>query len=228
MPTFLPHRCLPWLIASASLVLPASAATMIEISDLNGTLPPPNDRSFEVGTSKQQAEVMGWSQSIAYGDVRISAFLGDSRVGSTVTAYLTSAIGPGAGLPIATSTVSIAQTTGLPASTELFSGLTLEPGSYFLTLYNFDLSTATDPAWYRGASVAFGPGITANGEFYANNHGDGTVDPVNPWRSTFKTSPLYDSAFIVTGTVVPEPSAMAFLGLGLLGLLTSLWRRDSR
>ena len=217
---------LPWVLATASLVLPATAATMIEISDLDGTLPPPNDRSFSVGTSKQQAEVMGWSQSIAYGDVRIAAFLGDVRAGSTVTAYLTSAIGPGAGSPIATSTVSIAQTTGLPASTELFSGLTLEPGSYFLTLYNFDLSSATDPVWYRGAAVSFGPGITPNGEFYANNHGDGTVDPVNPWRSTFKTSSLYDSAFIVTGTVVPEPSTVALVGLGLLGMLASLRRWD--
>lgn len=217
-----------WTLAAASLVLPATAGTMIEISDLGGTLPLLDDRSFPVGTSKQEAEVMGWSQSIAYTDVRISAFVGDTRTGSSVTAYLTSAIGPGAGSPIATSTVSITQTTGLPASTELFSGLTLEPGSYFLTLYNFDLSSSAEPSWYRGASVSFGPGITPNGEFYANNHGDGTVDPVNPWRSTFKTSPLYDSAFIVTGTVVPEPSTVALVGLGLLGMLASLRRWDGQ
>jgi hypothetical protein len=219
---------LSWIVASASLVLPTTAATMIDISDLSGTLPHPNDRYFDVGTSKQQAEVVGWSQSVAYTDVRISAFLGDSRSGSTVTAYLSSTIGPSAGSPIATSTVSIAQTTGLPASTELFSGLTLGPGNYFLTLYNFDLSSSTDPKWYRGAAVSFGPGITSNGEFYANNHGDGTINPVEPWRSTFKDSTLYDQAFTVTGTVVPEPSVVALLGLGIMGLLTSLWRRDCR
>lgn len=217
-----------WIIASARLVLPTTAATMVDISDLSGTLPPPSQRSFVVGTSKQQAEVMGWSQSVAYTDVRISAFLGDTRSGSTVTAYLTSAIGPGAGSPLATSTVSIAQTTGLPTSTELFSGLTLEPGSYFLTLYNFDLTSSTDPKWYRGAAVSFGPGITPNGEFYANNHGDGTINPVEPWRSTFKDSTLYDQAFTVTGTVVPEPSVVALLGLGIAGLLSSLRRRDIR
>ena len=223
-----PKTRLSLVLASASLVLDASAATMIDISDLNGTLPPPDDRSFAVGTSKQQVEVMGWSQSVAYSDVRISAFLGDTRAGSTVTAYLTSAIGPIAGSPIAISTVSIAQTSGLPSGTELFAGLTLAPGSYFLTLYNFDQSSATDPVWYRGASVSFGPGITPNGEFYANNHGDGIIDSGNPWRSTFKTSSLYDSAFVVTGTVVPEPSTVALMGFGVVGLLTWVRRRDTR
>lgn len=223
-----PMNPLSWIAASAFWVLPTAAATLIDVSDLGGTLPGPNDRSFAVGTSKQQAEVMGWTQTITYTDVRISAFLGDTRSGSTVTAYLTSGIGPGAGAPLSTSTVSIAQTTGLPTSTELFSGLTLEPGSYFLTLYNFDLTSSTDPKWYRGAAVSFGPGITPNGEFYANNHGDGTIDPVEPWRSTFKASTLYDQAFTVTGTVVPEPSVVALLGLGIAGLLSSLRRRDIR
>ncbi len=219
---------LSWIIASASLVLPTTAATMVDISDLSGTLPPPSERSFGVGGSKQQAEVVGWSQSVAYTDVRVSAFVGDSRSGSTVTAFLSSAIGPSAGSLIATSTVSIPQSTGLPASTELFSGLTLGPGSYYLTLYNFDLSSTTDPRWYRGAAVSFGDGITPNGEFYANNHGDGAINPVEPWRSTFKDSTLYDQAFIVTGTVVPEPSVVALLGLGIAGLLTSLRRQDRR
>ena len=222
------HRLCPSLTVLATTVFPAAAATLVSVTDLQGTLPPPNLDSFVVGTSKQQVEVMGWSQSVAYSDVRISAYLGDSRVGSSVTAYLTSTIGPDAGSPLATSTVTIPQIGSELASTELFSGLSLGPGNYYLTLYNFDLSSGTDPRWYRGAAVTFGYGITPNGEFYANNHTDGVANPVEPWRSTFKASALYDQAFTVTGTVVPEPSVVALLGLGIAGLLSSLRRRDIR
>ncbi|MBM3901245.1 MAG: PEP-CTERM sorting domain-containing protein [Verrucomicrobia bacterium] len=169
-----------------------------------------------MGTSKQQAEVMGWTQTVAYTDVRISAFLGEARSDSTVTAYLTSTIGPGAGSPLATSTVSIAQTKGLPSSTE------------FLTLYNFDLSSSTDPVWYRGASVSFGHGVTPDGEFYANNHGDGTIDPVNPWRPPSRPAPPMDQAFTVTDTAVPKPSTIAPLGLGLGGLWIARRRSGGR
>jgi hypothetical protein len=83
---------------------------------------------------------VSWSQTSGYSNVTISAAL-DDLDGPTLTqfaAYLTTSIGPGttAAQQIATANVTAPQV-GSPTATltTIFTGLTLPPGTYYLTIY---------------------------------------------------------------------------------------------
>ena len=203
------------------------AGVIIDISPNAGS-------SFRVGGVYSQVETISWTQTGTYTGVTISALVGSVDGSSeTVNAYLTDAIGPSAGSPIATASVTVPSFATIGGITEatLFSGLTLGPDSYYLTLFNPDTTGRVNIQWALGSSTTFGSGVSGNSEYYSNtNPNNGSPNTTSPWRSVFRTSTLYSDGFTVTGTaggITPEPSTFALFGAGLLGVGAAArrWRR---
>jgi len=200
------------------------AGVIIDISPNAGS-------SFRVGGVYSQVETISWTQTGTYTGVTISALVGSVDGSSeTVNAYLTDAIGPSAGSPIATASVTVPSFATIGGITEatLFSGLTLGPDSYYLTLFNPDTTGRVNIQWALGSSTTFGNGVSGNSEYYANtNPNIGSPNTASPWQSVFLTSALYSDGFTVAGTATPEPSTFALFGAGLLGVGAAArrWRR---
>jgi hypothetical protein len=204
-----------------ALTSASQAATVVGVGANTGT-------SFRIGGPASQVETISWTQSTGYTSVSISALVG-SIDGSprSVTAYLTSAIFPGAPAPIATTVFSVPSFANEGAITlaTIFSGLTLGPGNYYLTLFNGDTTGSANIRWAR-APLSFGTLVAANGEFLSNST-NGTPNTTDPWRSVFVASAFYDNGFQVLGTPVPEPSTLT-LGTGLLAIFALVARRASK
>ena len=106
-----------------------------------------------------------WTQTSEYDNVSISAafanFLGDA--GNSVTAYLTSSIGPSTTSAIATTTVS--EPASGDAMVSLFSGLDLTAGTYYLVLQGDDPSDG-DLWYFTSNSNIAGDAVYDGGEYY--------------------------------------------------------------
>jgi hypothetical protein len=129
---------------------------------------------------------IGWSQSIYFSNVSITAGL--ASFGSTGTGWATLTSG---GNQIASTDFNYPNSYG---RVDLFDGLNLSSGSYTLTVGAF---TGEDDGW--GVPVAETVYAADNISF------DGTFDP---W------GPSYPVDFLIVS--VPEPSASTIFGLGLL------------
>lgn len=152
-----------------------------------------------------------WTQTGRYTGVSISAYLSSadvldpSRPDGAGTVYLTNAIGPGT-----TSAKQIAQATvsGLTldpaAPIDLFTGLTLGPGTYFLTI------SGGDPGGLGWESFSPITDTTAAGGSLGGELAFSL--PSYPPAASFIDSTA-TFAFSVTGTPtpVPEPSSALFL-----------------
>jgi hypothetical protein len=110
----------------------------------------------------------------------------------------------------------------------LFSGLDLQPGTYFLTLAAFGTigggwsdSLNGDP----DAAIILGTGVTLGPFTFAS---PANVNPSDPPESTFiPVDPSADQVFFeVTGNPVPEPSSFVLVG-GAIAVLFA-WRRRAR
>ena len=74
-------------------------------------------------------------------------------------AYLTTALGLTTGAPVASATVTVLSfaSSGDITPARLFSGITLGPGNYYLTL--FDVDPTADVAWAGANSVTTASGF---------------------------------------------------------------------
>jgi hypothetical protein len=216
--------------AFAISVMLVSANTLLASIIVSAT---PNDaRSwYEVGTAFNYVEAIGWNQTDAYSAVSISALVGSLDSSSeTVLAYLTTALGPTAGPPVASATLTVPSfaSAGDITPAMLFSGLALGPGNYYLTL--FDVNPTANVAWAGASSVTTASDASLVGQ-YISGTGYGTVNETNPWQSTFVAQPIdyffYDpKGFTVTGTpagAVPEPGTLV-LTSAVIGLLLTRCR----
>jgi hypothetical protein len=175
-----------------------------------------------------------WSESQAYTGVTIDVLV-DSSLGGTpaADAYLTTRIGPGTTAADEIAHTQFTVPEELPvcspsgncgAMVTLFSGLSLGPGNYFLTLG----STATSGSvvgWFPALNpvVIEDTGVTQGPSYLA-----GVVDPFAP-ASPFGVYP-FAMNFTVTGTPVPvpEPAETALVGLCVLFLLLIRYNRKMR
>lgn len=196
------------------LAVPASGATII-----SQTGPP----GVNVAAGSLQADAVSWTALNSYTAVTISATLEGAGPDPGI-AFLTTRIGPGA---TAASEVAVANfvfpdfDTSPGIKVQLFSGLTLAPGTYYLVLGS---SMPLGGGWLSttSPSITTDAGVTAG----LNYNTSGSVNAAYPPGSSFIVSP---NAFLfeVTGTPAPEPHSMVYPGLGLL-MLWRMFRKSRR
>lgn len=160
-----------------------------------------------------------WTQTETYTDVSISAYLSSSGFDGdgSGTVYLTNAIGPGTTMANEIAQISLSGLPSAPApATNLFSGLTLGPGTYYLTSSDGSLPGL---AWENFDSVAVN--VAPGGSIGPEVNIGISPPPAFPPAASLSAFPV-NFAFSVTGTpaAVPEPSSVPLLltiigGVGL-------------
>src|SRR5664280_630683 len=135
-----------------------------------------------------QFDAISWSQAGSYTNVSITARLYSSEPMDVVTAWLTTHVGPGTTLSdqIATESISFQPTPNYPSDVILFSGLTLDPGTYYLSI-----GDGTNSAWYGTDQpiVTTDSSITYNGDFYVYN--PTPYAPASPYIPTPSITPIF-------------------------------------
>jgi hypothetical protein len=161
-----------------------------------------------------QFNAVGFSLSSAATNVAISAQLVAAGQ-NTGTAFLTTQIGSGTTLAneIARSTFNFVN-----GDVQLFSGLLLGPGDYWLVLASTNGSNVGDGIAV-GSDVTYqlAPGVTVLEEKFARNSNVfSSYAPASTWTNATSGNRI----FSVTGdmALVPEPATVALLGFGLAGV----------
>jgi hypothetical protein len=215
-------------LAGAGLALaslPIFASTIV--SELGGT----------GGTGGAPAfAAVDWTQTSTYTDVTIDALLEDDGLVAPAqgVAYLMSKIGPGStSANEVTSPFSFSVPYGPGVSKQLFSGLTLGPGTYYLVIEptsNFAWQEDTAPGQTLSSGVTQGPD-----ELFSKTVA--TFAPATAFTPQVVIGSQNDDTrwFSVTGTLsstptsaTPEPSMFVLLAIGLGGLLVARLRRGSQ
>lgn len=217
------------LFGALSLALPSKADTIIETGvGVNGP-------SVNAG----QFESQGWTQEKTYHDASISVALLSWTPGAmfSITAYLTNAIGPLATSPaIATTSFSGETSDSNPETFLLFTGLTLEPGTYFLTLASTD-SAGEEPGALWPIECPFGcpltvdSGVTLLSENFVN-FSYGVEDSTYAPESSFMTAQNSVLNFTLTDAPgllnIPEPETFSAAVVGMAALLAGMKFRNRK
>lgn len=213
-----------WIALCVAQVL--SAGTIIQAVD--NSLP--NSMQLnDPGSATTRTAAVSWTLNQTYTNVNVSAWLFGTE---QYTAFLTNSIGPGttAANNVAVPVTNFSQPSDLPfpgTPTQLFSSLTLTPGTYYLivqALNNNDGGVLWESK--AGLSPTFGAGVTGGEFFHASNDGQfGSLNAAFAPASTFAQPSIGGSVYYsVTGdsqssdAATPEPATMAIVGAGLLVL----------
>lgn len=169
----------------------------------------------DVGSFFSSVNYASWTQTGAFSGVTIKANLFSAGGTASGTAFLTTQIGPGTttGQQIATTAITLSNTT--PAPFTLFSGLTLGPGTYYVTIQNL---SSLDWQCCGTVTTTTAPGVTAN-----NDAQFSVLNPFAPASTFFnKGQNLIFSAVAgaAGAATVPTLSPIA-AGMAALLLLTS-------
>lgn len=174
----------------------------------------------------------GWNSPIPYSNVSISAELGQVNGPVTISAFLTTQIGPGT-----TTAEQIAASTAQPASSAetdvLFSGLTLPSGQVYLTL---SVPAGETGFWgfTNNSNLVTAAGVVPGPVGLASTSICGSQDLAYGPASTFclgsAPNPANSSIFTVTGDAVgaPEPAPLLMLAGGLAVIVGFRWASNRR
>lgn len=209
------------LLGLLSATLPAAADTIIETGV----------GAYGPSVNGDQFESQGWTQTQTYDDVSISIELFSWLPGNTfnITAYLTNEIGPSATFPALASTSFSGETPDhTPQSFLLFSGLTLGPGVYYLTLSSTDSAGEAGALWPSecpsGCPLMLDPGVTLVSQYFANQS-FGAQNLAYAPSSVFMTSSPALNLTITDDTPeppVPEPATLSTAIAGMAGLVIAM------
>ncbi len=150
-----------------------------------------------------------------YRGVRISGHYRDVMHPSTLTAWLTTRIGPDFTVADQLATTTLDPGSSFDTLTTLFSGLTLPAGTYYVVVAGTQwLDARGSPS--NPFHVVLAPGVSYR-QLIANGSGPSGVD--------FGTSSFNWNFEITEGT--PEPTGFALVALGLAGIaaLSRKYRR---
>jgi hypothetical protein len=168
------------------------------------------------GQCFSQILMASWNSAVPISGVSISGEFGGDNSGATLTAILTSRIGPGTTRASQIATVTITPSSLDSPGTKLFSGLTLPAGSYYLVL----AGPAMNPSfsyWYQcqHPTVVVGTNITAGSFGLANS-----VDPASAPDYKYAPASVFDtvnapalSIQVTADTVTLQNQAVAFAAL---------------
>lgn len=215
-------------------MVPAYGDTIIISETSSGTpLSSAAIENFPVGaTNDVQFEAAGFTTAGAYTNVSVSVIVGcvycSELESVSISAYLTTAIGPTETIAdqIATSTIAVPGGQFVDAA---FSGLSLGPGTYYLTLA-VPTPQTNIAYWFgsqNGTTITTDSGVTFDGDNFADYFFPGildSIDQANPPASsfTFFGQPVDAGlSFDVSGeraSLTPEPSSLLLLASGLAGL----------
>jgi hypothetical protein len=170
--------------------------------------------------------VVTWSQTTTYTGVSISATLNVTDAnpgGAPGVAYLTTSLGTGAVNFVAPASFTVPTGQSTPTPVTLFTGLTLPPGTYFLTISNANSNNLGWAFVSGGGTPITGSGVTLNGVGQIDrqdNTAPGLYSP--PASTTFVPAFAGGSNFVLlfsvttVATGVPSLSMSALLGLAVL------------
>jgi hypothetical protein len=155
-----------------------------------------------------------WTSTVAFTDVTIGAFVYSVNGADTAaTAYLTTQTGAGATSSTLVAQVNVTLPVGNVGSTpelQLFSGLTLPPGTYYLILATTD--TSLNEGWLNGdlpTPAVTTTGVTFNAPAFSN--GNTPVNSAYPPATTFSGSYGAGLAFDVTGEPLASGGAVGLI-----------------
>lgn len=185
------------------------AATLVSVTG-------PEGGGVQAGAN--QAITAGFTLGQNYSNVSISAYV-RGFAGEPVNAFLTDQIGPGTTQGTNEVATTSFQAPSMAAFTTIFTGLNLNAGTYYLTLYSADYTSSS--AYASDAPVfTTAPGSSFVFSGYAITEGQlGNYAPAFNYADFANT----DRAILflvetVDGAEVPEPAAYALVGVGLLVL----------
>jgi len=155
-----------------------------------------------------------WTSTVAFSSVSISAFVSSQTADNTAaTAYLTTQTGAGANGATLVAQANLTLPVG-PAGTtpelQLFSGLTLPPGQYYLTLATTD--TSNNEGWQNGdlpTAPVTATGVTFNGPGFTS----GGVTPNSAYPPASSLAGTYGAgfAFDVTGVSLADAGVVGLV-----------------
>ncbi len=190
------------LLAAALVVASPTAVRAATIVAVTG----PGDFAFVVDDN--DTLFTSWTQTSTFTDVTIAALIANGP--DPGVAYLTTQIGPlttAAAHEVASAAFAF-PSTSTPTMTTVLSGLTLGPGTYFLTL-----ATAGGASWFAPdpETIVMAAGVTLGGS------GNGVPDPTYAPAGGFFTFANSRLGFAVEGTAVaPEPATLLLVATGSL------------
>jgi len=180
----------------------AYAGTLLSFSGCNS--------AQAIDTSGTTAQA--WSSASTLTNVSISVNVGGFNPGVTVTAWLMTAIGPGTTTTsqVATTTFTaptVVNFTSAPPATTLFSGLNLNPGTYYVVL------NSTAGGFWEFCGTTAATGVTYGGAQFAA----GGINALFPPASTFiSNARAFDMQIVGTPAApVPALSGWALLALAI-------------
>lgn len=163
-----------------------------------------------------QYTVLSWTMPFAAENVSVSATLFTPK-DSSLTAYLSRSIGPGAVAIYHSDHQYFASPTQVERT--LLTGLTLDPGTYYLVLASVDQNAGA--LSFTNTTQTLAAGVTING---------GTItmsaNTSNPVASDFFPGSSFDYLFSVQGDITtPEPSSVLLTAAGIVCLVAIASRR---
>ncbi len=192
---------------------------------------------------EMEAWAVSWTQSDSYENVTVSAMVVSQSFQNPApgSAFLTAQIGPGTTTAEQVASAPFLAPVGSAFSASfvpIFTGLTLGPGTYFLTLTGETSALLGEPLWRMDtpSTLVTAPGVTSHPEAWCvtDDHlafsgcgiGIAPFIPASPFLDFNQAGNNYRLAFEVTGDPanVPEPTTAI---LAVWGLAPLVLRRRS-
>jgi hypothetical protein len=159
---------------------------------------------------------VSWSQTNTYGGVSVFADLNGFGSSGSGIAYLTTSIGPGTTSADEAAAPDNFTFPSAQQNVQLFSGLDLGPGTYYLTIYGTGgWGLAQNPST---TIVTEDTGAALGQPYYSNDLTFPTFIPA----ADYATPIACCLVFAVDGTPVPEPNQQ--WSIGFVGLALVCWK----